>query len=81
MTGGRWLTDLVEQVAPHVSIRDLATLEKAYGCRGDALADAVVKAASHRTAAIGAGRQALAAAELAAPPAYWALPCSWRPRP
>ena len=74
VTGGRWLTDLVEQVAPHVSIRDLATLEKAYGCRGDALADAVVKSASHTTAAIGAAAGALAAAELAAPPALLGAP-------
>jgi hypothetical protein len=74
VTGGRWLTDLVEQIAPHVSIRDLPTLEKAYGCRGDALAEAVVKSASHSTAAIGAAAGALAAAELAAPPALLGAP-------
>jgi hypothetical protein len=74
VTGGRWLTDLVEQVAPHVSIRDLATLEKVYGSRGDALAEAIVKAASHRTAAIGAAAGALAAVELAAPPALLGAP-------
>ncbi|MDX6226799.1 MAG: hypothetical protein QOI76_189 [Frankiales bacterium] len=74
VTGGRWLTDLVEQIAPHVSVRDLPTLEKAYGCRGDALAEAVVKSASHTTAGIGAAAGALAAAELAAPPAYLGAP-------
>ncbi|MDX6205716.1 MAG: hypothetical protein QOF39_1773 [Frankiales bacterium] len=74
VTGGRWLTDLVEQIAPHVTLRDLPTLEKAYGCRGDALAEAVVKSASHSTAAIGAAAGALAAAELAAPPALLGAP-------
>jgi hypothetical protein len=74
VTGGSWLTDLVEQIAPHVSVRDLPTLEKAYGCRGDALAEAVVKSASHTTAGIGAAAGALAAAELAAPPAFLAAP-------
>lgn len=74
VTGGRWLTDLVEQIAPHITVRDLPTLEKAYGCRGDALADAVVKSASHTTAAIGAAAGALAAAELAAPPALLGAP-------
>lgn len=74
VVGGRWLTDLVEQTAPHVTIRDLATLERAYGVRGDALADAVVKSASHTTAGLGAAAGALAAVELAAPPALLATP-------
>jgi hypothetical protein len=72
-TGG-WLTGLVEDIAPHVTVRDLATLQKTYGCRGDALADAVVKSASHLTAGLGAAAGALAAAELAAPPALLATP-------
>jgi hypothetical protein len=74
VTGGRWLTDLVEEMAPHVVVRDLPTLEKTYGCRGDALAEAVVRSASRTTAAIGAAAGALAAAELAAPPAYLGAP-------
>jgi hypothetical protein len=74
VAGGRWLTDLVEEIAPHVTIRDLATLEKTYGCEGDALAEAVVRSASHTTAALGAAAGALAAAELAAPPTLLATP-------
>lgn len=72
-TGG-WLADLVEDIAPHVTVRDLNTLENAYGCRGDALAEAVVKSSSHITGALGAAAGALAAAELAAPPALLATP-------
>jgi hypothetical protein len=74
VTSGGWLAELVEEIAPHVTVRDLATLEQAYGCRGDALADAVVKSASHTTAGIGAAAGALAAAELAAPPTLLATP-------
>src|ERR1700712_3300418 len=34
-TGG-WLAELVEDIAPHVTIRDLGALGRGYGCRGDA---------------------------------------------
>lgn len=74
VTGGRWLTELVEEVAPHITIRDRQTLERAYGLRGDALAEAVVKSASHSTGAIGAAAGALAAAEFVAPPALLGAP-------
>ena len=74
VTSGRWLADLVEEIAPHVTIRDLGTLQRTYQCEGDALADAVVRAASHTTGALGAAAGALAAAEFAAPPAMLAMP-------
>jgi len=74
VASGRWLADLVEQIAPYVTIRDLSALQDTYRCEGDALAAAVVRSASHSTAALGAAAGALAAAELAAPPALMATP-------
>lgn len=75
VTGGRWLADVVIDVAPNLQIRDLATLEGAYdGRTGDELADALVKSAARRTAAIGAAGGALAAAEIVAPPTLFGVP-------
>jgi hypothetical protein len=74
VASGRWLGDLVEELAPYVSIRDLNALQQAYQCEGDALAEAVIRSASHATAALGAAAGALAAAELAAPPTLLATP-------
>ncbi|BEP16260.1 hypothetical protein acdb102_45710 [Acidothermaceae bacterium B102] len=71
---GQWLSDLVEQMAPHVTVRDLATLQDTYHLEGNALAEAVIRSASRSTAALGAAAGALAAAELAAPPALLATP-------
>ena len=72
---GRWLSDAVADVAPHVPVRDLLTLRQHHGGRsGDDLAEALVTAAARTTAAIGAAGGALASAELAAPPALLAAP-------
>lgn len=75
VTSGRWLTDVVLDVAPHVPIRDLGTLRDHYdGRTGDALAEAVTTAASRATAAVGAAGGAIAALEFAAPPALLTAP-------
>jgi hypothetical protein len=75
VTGGRWLSDLIVEVAPHLLIRDAATLRAAYpGRAGDDIADALVRTASRTTAAIGAAGGALAAAEFLTPPALLGLP-------
>ncbi len=72
---GRALADAVADLAPHVPVRDLATLRRHYGgLSGDELADALVAAASRTTAGIGAAGGALAAAQLAAPPSLLAAP-------
>src|SRR3954469_16795565 len=46
VASGRWLSDLVEQMAPHLTIRDLAALQETYQCEGAALAEAVIRSAS-----------------------------------
>jgi hypothetical protein len=75
VAGGQWLTDVLLQVVPHLTIRDLDTLRDHYdGLTGDTLADALVRNASRTTAAIGAAGGALAAVEWAAPPTLLTAP-------
>ncbi|GAC1441016.1 MAG: hypothetical protein NVSMB55_07730 [Mycobacteriales bacterium] len=72
---GRWLSEAVADVAPHVPVRDLLTLRQHHGgLSGDDLAQALITAAARTTAAIGAAGGALASAEMAAPPALLATP-------
>lgn len=75
VTGGRWLADLVVDIAPQLQIRDLAALRAAHdGRTGDALAEALVRSATRATAAIGAAGGAIAAAEMVAPPTLLGIP-------
>ena len=75
LASGRWLADIVTEVAPHVPVRDLETLRRHHhGLQGEQLADSLVRAASLSTAGVGAAGGALAAVEFAAPPTYLAAP-------
>lgn len=72
---GRWATDLVLEIAPHIPIRDAATLRAHHPGRTDRqIADALVAHASTATAALGAAAGGLAAVEFAAPPTLLAAP-------
>jgi hypothetical protein len=72
---GRFLSDLVADVAPHVPVRDLATLRDHHGgLTGDALAEALIRSAARATAGVGAAGGALAAVQHAAPPTLLAAP-------
>ncbi len=72
---GRWLGDVVADIAPHVFVRDLATLQRHYGdLRGEALAEELVRSASRATAGIGAAGGALSAVQFAAPVTLLATP-------
>ena len=72
---GTWLTGVVTEIAPHVAVRDLATLRQHYGGRtGDELAEELVRTASLATAGVGAAGGALAALQHAAPPSLLAAP-------
>ena len=72
---GRWLTETAIEVAPHIPIRDLDTLESHYeGLSGADLAGELVRNAARTTAAIGATTGALAGAEELSPPTWLALP-------
>jgi hypothetical protein len=71
----RWVGDTVLDVAPHLPIRDLATLQRHYpGLDGEALAERLVRNASRVTAAIGAAGGGLSALEWTAPPTLLTAP-------
>lgn len=73
--GGRWLVDVLLDVAPRIPVRDLDTLVAQHGGRtGEDLADALVRSASRATAGIGAATGGLAAASWAAPPTLLSAP-------
>lgn len=75
VSSGRWLSEIVLEVAPQVPIRDLAALRDQHdGLDGAALADALVTAAARATAAVGAAGGAVAAIEFVAPPALLTAP-------
>lgn len=75
VAGGRWVTDIVVDVAPHVPIRDLETLRAHYdGLHGEELGDALVRTAQRATTGVGAAGGALAAVEFAAPPLLLTAP-------
>jgi hypothetical protein len=72
---GRWLADVVTDVAPHVPVRDLPTLRAHHGgLSRDALAESLVRSASLATAGVGAAGGALAAVQHAVPPTLLAAP-------
>jgi hypothetical protein len=72
---GRWLADVVTDLAPHVPARNARTLRQQFpGLSDEAVADALILSASRLTAGVGAAAGALATAEFAAPPALLAAP-------
>jgi hypothetical protein len=72
---GRYLSDLVTELAPHVGVRDLTTLRATYGAlSSEELADALVRQAARSTAGVGAAGGALAAVQHAAPPSMVVAP-------
>jgi hypothetical protein len=75
VTSGRWLVDLLLQVAPRIPVRDLATLwEYHHGLSGDALADSLINSAVRGTTTVGAAGGGLAAVEFTAPPTLLSAP-------
>jgi hypothetical protein len=70
-----WLAETALDIAPRIPVRDLATLEEHHpGLHGEALAGALIRAATRTSAGVGAAAGALASAEELAPPAWIALP-------
>ncbi|HVS68218.1 MAG TPA: hypothetical protein VHE56_06675 [Mycobacteriales bacterium] len=75
VASGQWLTDTVAGYAPHVPVRDLATLVEHYdGKVGDELAAALIDNAARATGAVGAAAGLVASVEWTAPPALLAAP-------
>lgn len=75
VAAGRWLTDVVTELVPHLTVRDAATLRRHFpGLTDDEIADRLVTHSVRATAAVGAAAGGLAAAEFAAPPTLLAAP-------
>jgi hypothetical protein len=75
VASGRWLTDTLIEVAPHVPVRDLETLRRHHrGLEGEALADALTRNASLASAAVGAGGGAVAAISWSTPVSLATVP-------
>jgi uncharacterized protein (DUF697 family) len=73
--GGRWLTDLLIDVAPRLPLRDLPTLRAQHpGLPDEDLAETLISGAAKATGAVGAAGGALAAVEFAAPPLLLTTP-------
>ncbi|MFI7605327.1 hypothetical protein ACIBTV_09390 [Micromonospora sp. NPDC049366] len=71
----RWMVDTVAEVAPHVPIRDLATLRRHFeGLDDEALADRLVRNAARATAGIGAAGGGVAAVEWTVTPTLLSAP-------
>jgi hypothetical protein len=75
VAAGRWLADLVQEVAPRLPIRDAQALRKQYpGLTDIEIAERLIRNATKTTAALGAAVGALAAVEFFSPPALLAAP-------
>ncbi|SBT53626.1 hypothetical protein [Micromonospora auratinigra] len=71
----RWMADTVAEVAPHVPIRDLATLRRHFpGLDDDELAERLIRNAARATAGIGAAGGGVAAVEWAVTPTLLSAP-------
>jgi hypothetical protein len=72
---GRRLIDSVVEIAPHVPVRDRATLRRQFpDLTDDAVAEHLIATAARATAAVGAAGGLLSTVELAAPPALLSAP-------
>lgn len=75
VASGRWLTEQVELFAPHVPVRDYATLRAHFnGAIGDELARSLIDNAARGTGALGAAGGVLSGIEWTAPPALLTTP-------
>jgi len=71
----RWMVDTVTEVAPHVPVRDLATLRRHFdGLDGEALAERLVRNAARATAGIGAAGGGVAAVKWTVAPTLLSAP-------
>ena len=72
---GRWLADVLLDVAPRIPVRDRAALQRHHpGLGDDELAAALVTAATRATGAVGAAGGAVAAVQWTAPPTLVSVP-------
>jgi hypothetical protein len=71
----RWMADVVADVAPHVPVRDRATLERHFpGLSDDDMAERLIRNAARTTASVGAAGGGVAAVEWVATPTLLSAP-------
>lgn len=71
----QWMAEAVTEVAPHLPVRDLATLRRHHeGLDGEALAERLVRNATRVTAGIGAAGGGVAAVEWVVTPTLLSAP-------
>lgn len=71
----RWMTDVVGDLAPHVPIRDIATLRSHFdGLDDDELADRLIRNAARATAGIGAAGGGVASVQWTVTPTLLSAP-------
>ena len=72
---GRRLVDVVVDIAPHIPVRDRATLRKHFpGMDDDSISAVLISTAARATAAVGAAGGFLSSVELAVPPTLLSAP-------
>lgn len=75
VAAGRWLTELIVELAPRVPVRDAATLRRQHLGQLDVqIAERLIRQATKTTAGIGAAVGGLAAVEFLSPPMLLAAP-------
>lgn len=71
----RWVADSLIDIAPHLPIRDLATLRRHHhGLVGEALAEQLIRNAARATASVGAAGGGVAAIKWTVPPSLLSAP-------
>jgi len=75
IAAGRWLVDLVLEIAPRLPVRDAQTLREQYvGLTDIEIAERLVKSATRTSASIGAAIGGLSTVEFLAPPTLLVAP-------
>ena len=75
VAAGRWLADLIIELAPRIPVRDAVTLRRQHpGLNDIEIAERLVRQATKTTAALGAAAGGLAAVEFLSPPLLLAAP-------
>ncbi|HST48261.1 hypothetical protein [Jatrophihabitans sp.] len=75
VAAGRWLTDLIVELAPRIAVRDIQTLRRQHTGHTDIeIAERLIRQATRTTAGIGAAAGGLAAVEFLSPPMLLATP-------
>lgn len=75
VAAGRWLADLIVELAPRVPVRDALTLRRQHPGLSDVeIAERLIRQATKTTAGLGAAAGGLAAVEFLSPPMLLAAP-------